>query len=95
MPVKEVTSVRELKQRLHHLCGLPPRFRQRLILQGTALDDTSKLDLPVDLELVVLSSSSPSQTEVDELIAAAKNGSADKAGACSMTVRSCNSAGRC
>ena len=30
VPVEEVGTVRELKQRLHQLHGLPPRFRQRL-----------------------------------------------------------------
>ena len=80
MPVEEVGSVREVKQRLHQLHGLPPRFRQRLIFQGTNLDDADKLDSPLDLILVVLSYSSPSQTEGKELTDATKNGSLEKAG---------------
>ena len=31
MPVEEVSCVREAKRRLHHVHGLPPRFRQRLL----------------------------------------------------------------
>ena len=29
VPAEEVRTVRELKQRLHELHGLPPRFQQR------------------------------------------------------------------
>ena len=46
--------MREVKQRLHRLHGLPPRFRQRLILQGSTLDDAEVLASSLDLELVVL-----------------------------------------
>ena len=31
IPVEKVSSVRGVKQRLHQLHGLPPRFRQRLL----------------------------------------------------------------
>ena len=51
MPLEEVSSVREVKRRLHQLHGLPPRFRQKLFLQGAALGDAEELDSPVDIYL--------------------------------------------
>ena len=53
--------------------------RQRLILQGCNLDDADELDSALDLELVVLSFASPSTTQVEELIASARNGSVQEA----------------
>ena len=52
IPVEELSSVRELKRHLRQMHGLPPRFRQRLILKGSNLDDAEKLDSPMDLGLV-------------------------------------------
>ena len=49
----KVSNVKALKERLHHLHGLPPRFRQRLLHRGSTLDDAYKLDSPLDLNLVV------------------------------------------
>ena len=46
--------MRSLKKRLTQLHGLPPRFRQRLLLDGETLEDTAKLDCPTSLELVLL-----------------------------------------
>ena len=53
IPVVEVSSVKEVKQRLHELHGLPPRFRQRLILQGADLDDADKVDSSLDLNVIL------------------------------------------
>ena len=53
LPVAEVSNVRNLKRRLHQLHGLPPRFRQRLLLQGANLDDDDIFDSPLDLDLVL------------------------------------------
>ena len=80
MPLQEVSSIRDVKQRLHQLYGLPPRFRQRLILGGANLDDAASLDSPLDLELVVLSFSSPSDTEADDLPTAVRHGSVEQVG---------------
>ena len=82
IPVEEVSSVRALKRRLQQLHGLPPMFRQRLLLQGSSkkLDDDDKVDLPMDLELVVLNLCSTSLAQADEFVAASKKGSVDKAG---------------
>ena len=81
MPVEEVSSVRDVKRRLQGLHGLPPRFRQRLLLQGSnrKLDDADEVASPLDLQLVVLSFSSPSPTQVDQLMAASSWGSVREA----------------
>ena len=82
IPLKEASSVRDVKRRLHQAHGMPPRFRQRLFLQGSSqnLDDADKLDSPMDLALVVVPFSSPSPTQLKELVEAAKNGSVKQAG---------------
>ena len=82
IPVEEVRSVKEVKQRLHKQHGLPPRFRQRLVLEGADLEDEDILDCPLDLVLVLQSFCSVSQTQVEELVAAAENGSVEEAGVC-------------
>ena len=81
MPKAEVSNVRAVKRRLQKLHGLPSRFRQRLIFQGTILDDDDdKLESSLDLVLVLQPFSIASQTQADELVAAAEDGSVDKAG---------------
>ena len=53
----QMNDVRALKKRLQGLCGLPS-FRQQLLHDGAVLDDETKLarlELPVDLQLVLLS----------------------------------------
>ena len=80
MPVEEVSCVREAKRRLHHVHGLPPRFRQRLILHGTNLDDADELCAPLDLHLVLQAFADTSQAQANDLVAAARDGSVDKAG---------------
>ena len=54
IPVEGTNDVRGLKQKLNELHGLPPRFRQRVLLHGESLEDTVKLDCPMDLDLVLL-----------------------------------------
>ena len=39
LPLAELSDVKALKQRLHKQHGLPPRFRQRLLHAGNALED--------------------------------------------------------
>ena len=79
IPVDAPRSVRELKQRLHQLHGQPPRFRQRLLLQGASLSDDVKLDSPMDLDLVLLPFADASQAQVKELADAAEGGAAEEA----------------
>ena len=75
IPVGKLTDVKELKRHLHQLHGLPTRFRQRLLLGGTPMDDSVKLDTPMDLELVLLTHSAAPPTRADELVTAADSGS--------------------
>ena len=77
--VEEVSDVRSLKQRLSQLHGLPPRFRQRLLLNGRQLEDAAELDSPTDLQLVLLPFAEVSQREVDEFRDAARRGSVSEA----------------
>ena len=67
IPVEEVHDVRGLKQCLNQQHGLPPRFRQRVLLHGEMLEDTANLDSPMDLDLVVLAFADVSQSDVDDL----------------------------
>ena len=39
LPLRELSDLKALKQHLNQQCGLPPRFRQRLLYEGVALDD--------------------------------------------------------
>ena len=80
MPLMEVRDVRAVKQRLNQLHRLPTRFRQRIFFCGNRLDDATKLDMPMDLELVLLPYAPPSQMQVNELITASADGSMSKVG---------------
>ena len=74
-----IPDVRALKQHLNQLRGLPPRFRQRLLLHGQCLEDTATLHLAMDLELVVLAFiPNRSLDEVQEFLDAAGAGDSDK-----------------
>ena len=70
----EVKDVKGLQQCLHQLHGMPPRFRQRMLLHGQILDDATKLDSPMELELVLLPYSEALDTE--RFMSAALRGSA-------------------
>ena len=86
-PVEGLRNARDVKQQLSQLDALPPRFRQRLFHLGASLDDADKVDsaADLDLDLVVLNFCSASQAQLDELVAAAREGSVEKAGACIIT----------
>ena len=75
VPLEELSDVKALKQQLHRLHCLPARFSQRLSLSGNLLDDTAKLDSPMELELVLLPYAATSQTQVDEFTTASAAGS--------------------
>ncbi|CAE7945673.1 ANKRD50, partial [Symbiodinium sp. KB8] len=75
IPVEEIQDVKGLKQRLSDLHGLPPRFRQRVFFHGEPLKDDMTLDSPMNLDLVLLTFADVSQRQVDELAAAALQGS--------------------
>ena len=80
MDLDELHAVRDLKDRLNQRHGMPPRFRQRLLFHGKSLDDTTQLDSPMDLDLVLLTFADVTQSQVDELTAAATEGSINEVG---------------
>ncbi|CAE7761000.1 warA [Symbiodinium sp. CCMP2456] len=53
LPVEEIATAKALKRRLQSLCGLP-RFQQRLLHEGTDLDDDFRFAGSLDLQLVLL-----------------------------------------
>ena len=79
-PLTELSDVKGLKQRLHQQHGLPPRFRQRLLHEGNALDDAVKLDSAMDLQVLIVSFSEVSEDQQYELIEAASDGRVAEAG---------------
>ena len=74
IPVEELSDVRSLKQHLQKTSGLPPRFRQKLLRDGVALDDAMVLDSPMDLNLVVLPLLKSDAEQAKLLIAAVIHG---------------------
>eukprot|EP00439_Symbiodinium_sp_Y106_P059221 s2440_g8.t1 len=54
LPLKELSDVKALKQRLHEQHRLPPRFRQRLLHEGKTLDDAVALDSAMDLQMLII-----------------------------------------
>ena len=78
IPVEEVSDVRTLKH--HRIYGLPPRFTQRLSCCGNLLDDAAELEMPMELELVLLPFPVADPVQASELLTAATNGSISKVG---------------
>ena len=81
VPLEEdsVPDVRSLKRHLNQQQDLPPRFRQRLLLDGQCLEDTATPHSAMKLELVLLAFiPNPSPDEVQEFTAAAGAGDFDK-----------------
>ncbi|CAE7370189.1 mask, partial [Symbiodinium sp. KB8] len=73
--LEELSDVRALKRYLQGLCGVP-RFRQMLLYDGRSLEDDLRLDMPLDLHLVLLSFPCDITTEArDQLVIAAGDGS--------------------
>ena len=86
IPVAELAAadcqVAALKRRLNVVHGLPSRFMQKLYLRGEPgkpLDETAQVDSPMDIELVVVPYLTASETQANELLAAAKYGSTSEA----------------
>ena len=74
--LRDVTNVKALKQHLQKLCGVS-RFRQKLLFDGECLDDKTKLDSAIDIQLVLQPfCSSPKQ--VNQLVEASSAGRLDK-----------------
>ena len=70
----EIDDVKGLKRHLSHLRGFPPKFRQRIFLDGKVLEDVAKLDCSMDLDLVLLNFAEVSQEQVYDFVAAAYHG---------------------
>ncbi|CAE7391991.1 unnamed protein product [Symbiodinium natans] len=70
--MEEMSTVRNLKQHLGQLYGIP-RFRQRLLHNGKSLEDTMALHLDMDLQVVFLHFSDSSREEAAELTAAVEH----------------------
>ena len=82
VPLCQELSVKALKQHLHRLHDLPPRFRQRLLLNGQCLEDADKIDSPMVLELMLLSYCEASVQAKEVLELAALRGSVAEVGLC-------------
>ena len=54
LPLTELSDVKALKQRLHQQHGMQPRFRQRLLHDGSTLGDDVKLDSAMDLQILIV-----------------------------------------
>ncbi|CAE7470449.1 Ank2, partial [Symbiodinium sp. KB8] len=70
----EMACVRALKRHLSSFCGCP-RFKQRILRDGTLLADDTKLEVLAEqtLELVLLEFLPTAESEVQELLSAAAN----------------------
>ena len=75
IPVEEIYDVRAWKRHLYQLRGFPLGPRQRFFLHGERLEDTFKLDTPMDLDVVLLPFVEVSQRQVHDLVEAAGHGS--------------------
>ena len=75
LPVEEWKDVRTLKKHLQGSCKVP-RFRQRILCDGAALDEDFRFSSPLDLQLVLLSFLPASKIQIDELSAASEDGEA-------------------
>ncbi len=76
--MEELSDVRALKRQLQRLCGVPS-FQQRLLHGGVILDEDTRLDSPIDVELVLVPFCSASLEEVIQLNKAAARGWASQA----------------
>ncbi|CAE7360043.1 mask [Symbiodinium natans] len=73
LPQEEVDDVRSLKRRLRGPSGTP-RFRQRLLSDGQALEDAASLQGLTDLQLILLPFLPAEQKDADRLTSAVKDG---------------------
>ncbi|CAE7466668.1 Ank2, partial [Symbiodinium microadriaticum] len=77
LPPEEVGDVRSLKRYLQDLCGVP-RFRQRLITDGRALEDDGRRLEAGDLQLVLLAFGEASEAGAADLSLAVREGRASE-----------------
>ena len=75
VPIEVCGDAKSLKACLSCSWGLPPRFQQRLLLEGSELEDSKLLEAPMELNLLLLPLRS---THKDELFTAIRLGSASQ-----------------
>ncbi|CAE7228827.1 unnamed protein product [Symbiodinium necroappetens] len=68
---EEVGDVKALKRRLHQHHGLPPRFRQKLLHEGSVLEDAAMLDSMMEVQVAAETSSEASGKKQRQLPAPA------------------------
>eukprot|EP00439_Symbiodinium_sp_Y106_P047877 s1416_g6.t1 len=73
LPVEEVETVLQLKQRLGELWGTP-RFRLRILIDGATMEDNAPLESDVDVQLLVLPLRCPCPEDLEVFKAAAAAG---------------------
>ena len=67
VPAKDYSDARALKTYFSRTHGLPPRFQQRMLLEGNELEDSTGLEACMELNLLLLPLSC---TETDKLFTA-------------------------
>mmetsp|Transcript_8221 Transcript_8221/g.19668 ORF Transcript_8221/g.19668 Transcript_8221/m.19668 type:complete len:237 (-) Transcript_8221:16-726(-) len=77
LPLSEQSDVKALKKRLQEQHGLPPRFRQRLLHEGSVVDDVASFDSLRDLQVLILPFAETSERHRKMLMDAACNGWAE------------------
>lgn len=79
IPVNRLVNVRGLKQHLRLLLGVP-RFKQRILYQGSVLEDETRFyaDLDIEVVLIVVPFCGPSQKQRHQFLRAAIDGNFSK-----------------
>ena len=78
IPAADLSSVRSLKNDLQKICGVP-RFRQKILHEGTALEEDVCLDVSMESVLLVLVTFCiASEDEIEELVYSPCDGSVEE-----------------
>ncbi|CAE7245802.1 Ank2 [Symbiodinium natans] len=78
IPAADLSTVRNLKNDLQRICGVP-RFRQKLLHGGNALEEDMRLDASMESVLLVLVVFCPaSEDEIEELVFSPSQGSVEE-----------------
>ena len=79
VPLGEVVNVLSIEAAAEYAARPAESIQtKRLLFRGSPLDDSATLSSPADLELVLLTHSDATETQVEELVTAAANGSATR-----------------
>lgn len=78
IPAAGLSSVKNLKKELQKICGVP-RFRQKILHEGTALEEDVCLDVSLESVLLVLVTfCTASEAEIEELVYSPCDGSVEE-----------------